>query len=345
MKEKVNHNTIEKLTNNVKQIRLLVDIINHKEVIESKKPENVYEHDNFLKKGLKKIKNTINDSSYKEALDGLAIKVEKYNSIKGIEEEIDENILSSYLQQVVDKLKVESLEISKEVFVNDSFKLAKMEFSISVIFDDYAPYISNDKTFKDISTILGEEESFLKDLQNDILNAYCYINNQSSRTNKLKISAALITGVALLGLVDPITTIATATAMATFSLTGFTVADKVLALCGANIIGYEAAKIGIDKLDIELQKKRLRDEFYSLGVEETAFSLATSIVMLAQLNKFRALDPKAEQLYEAYVENYIDIKSDVTLRLLMNEQSEVNYAKSKVYANADKFLAKRLQIV
>ena len=92
-----------------------------------------------------------------------------------------------------------------------------------------------------------------------------------------------------------------------------------------------------------IQKDVLLKQFYDLNVEQTAFCLAKSIVLLLQVNKYRENDPVAQEIYESYVETYIDIKSDITLKMLLDGKIEENFEKAKVINNMDIYLATKLQ--
>ena len=48
------------------------------------------------------------------------------------------------------------------------------------------------------------------------------------------------------------------------------------------------------------------------------------------------------EIYESYVENYIDIKSDITLKMLLDGKVEENLNKAKVFNNVDIYLATKL---
>ena len=87
----------------------------------------------------------------------------------------------------------------------------------------------------------------------------------------------------------------------------------------------------------------LLKEFYNLNVDQTAFYLAKSTVLLLQINKFKSNDPVAQEIYESYVENYIDIKSDITLKMLLDGDINNNIERAKVFNNVDIYLATKLQ--
>jgi hypothetical protein len=102
-------------------------------------------------------------------------------------------------------------------------------------------------------------------------------------------------------------------------------------------------KNGTTKTIDSIQKDILLKEFYNLNIDQTAFYLAKSTVLLLQINKFRGNDPIAEEIFESYVENYIDIKSDITLKMLLKDGLAENIEKAKVFNNVDIYLATKLQ--
>jgi hypothetical protein len=335
-KNKVEVNQIELLSNCVRKIRLLSDIIEHKQIVESKKPEDVYDHDNFFKQGMKKIKNTINDSAYKNAAFQLDDKIFKYNTLET--DTINVCVTEKYLAGLIKDFTDEAKKLAGEIFANDEFKLGKMEFAISVAFDDFAEFITKDSVYKIISAVLGEEEDFVKKVKEDLLEAYHKINVKPTQELNAKVVAGLITGVAVMGLTNVFI------GAKTIAFGAIGLAESILTLTGLSVAGYEGLKHAYDKLEYKVERQLLRNEFYQLDLGQTTFSLAKSIIMIVELNKYRKDSSVAEDLYCSYIENYIDIKSDITLKLLMSENSKENYEKSKVYNNVDKFLVSKLKL-
>ena len=75
-----------------------------------------------------------------------------------------------------------------------------------------------------------------------------------------------------------------------------------------------------------------------LTVEETTLSLAKTIMSLVQIKKYIDNDDNARKLYYELIERYVDIKSDIELKMLMNIDEETNFQKTKVFNNVDEFL-------
>ena len=330
----------------IKKIRVLMDIYGHKLEIEKKRPQDISNSDSLFASGLKRLKNSWNDNSYKTAIDKVNTKVEKFNEIS--KDKIFNYISTNQIDQMINKLAEEATDLSKDVFKKDKFKLGKIEFVINLIFDDYIEYQYLSVMYPFISSVLGEEDNFIDEIKKQLLHAYQSISLKDPSFKNVKLPAALLTGVIILTVINPlIGGTAASAAVTTGSLGsmffGIGMAESVLALCGCTAASALALDKGFKELDIARQKKNLKKEFYSLDINQTALSLAKSIVMIMQINKYKAIDSTAEKIYAEYIENYIDIKSDITLNMLMAVDSNVNFEKSKIFNNVDKYLFNKLQ--
>ena len=332
-------NYIEKLNSDIRKIRVLNDVIECKTVVESKKPQDVLEGENILAKGFKRVKNTLNDNAYKTALNNLEEKVMLYNNLDG--EKVDIDMSSLYISDMVNKYVQEAKKSALMVFASDKLKLGKIEFVLNVILDNYTKYETNEKSFKTISLVLGEEESFVKNIKESFVDIVEKIHIRPANAQKdPKVVAGLITGVVLGAMLNPVAGVATLA----FGTVGM--AESVLALCGVSTStkALDFANSAYDKVNAQVERKAIKEEFYKLDLDQTTFSLAKSLVMIIELNKYRKEDSLAEDLYCTYIEQYIDIKSDVTLKLLMDVDSKENYEKSKVFNNVDKYLVSKLKL-
>ena len=56
------------------------------------------------------------------------------------------------------------------------------------------------------------------------------------------------------------------------------------------------------------------------------------------IKKYIDNDDNARKLYYELIERYVDIKSDIELKMLMNIDAETNFQKTKVFNNVDEFL-------
>ena len=143
----------------------------------------------------------------------------------------------------------------------------------------------------------------------------------------------LLTGLAALVIGNP---------LISFGIVGLSFAECITTLCGIKVSFFNKLRDDASSAINNIHKEKLLKEFYNLNVEQTAFYLAKSTVLLLQINKFRESDPVAMEIYESYVENYIDIKSDITLKMLLDGKVEENLNKAKVFNNVDIYLATKL---
>ena len=328
MKAQQKREPVDLLFDNIRKIRLLSDIITHLNELESKELEFIIEGEGFFKTQYKRIKNSINDQAIKKAQKKLEEKIEKYNEIAN--EEINIYHKSGYLKDLIKEIKNESKTLSKIIFKDDSYKLGKIEFVMNVLCDDFTSFENSDEINQEISIILDEDEDFLSDIQDQLTEAYQKIGIKPNDGIVTKLQA-------------PILALIIANPIVSMGLIGVTLADCVTALCGLKFSIFNKLKDETTKVIDSIQKDVLLKQFYDLNVEQTSFCLAKSIVLLLQVNKYRENDPVAQEIYESYVETYIDIKSDITLKMLLDGKIEENFEKAKVINNMDIYLATKLQ--
>ena len=72
-------------------------------------------------------------------------------------------------------------------------------------------------------------------------------------------------------------------------------------------------------------------------------SLAQTIIMITQINKFRDQDIVAEKLYTELIDNYIDIKSDIALKMFLSDNNQTDFKKNKIFHKVDDYLFKKMQ--
>ena len=332
MKTKENINNVDLLFKNIRKIRLLTDIITHLEEIKEKTPEFIDENEGFFKKNFKKIKNSLNGEFYKKAQKSLEEKIIKYNELD--EEQINSCYRPNYLNEMIDKIINDSKTIANEIFSDDSYELGKIEFVMNVLCDNYTKFLNNEELNSKISYILNEDEDFVDSILNNLTEAYQKIGIKPTEGIAAKLHAPLLTGLATLVIANP---------LVAMGIVGVSLAECITTLCGLKISMIDQIKNGTTKTIDSIQKDILLKEFYNLNIDQTAFYLAKSTVLLLQINKFRGNDPIAEEIFESYVENYIDIKSDITLKMLLKDGLAENIEKAKVFNNVDIYLATKLQ--
>lgn len=325
-------NKIDMLFDNIRKIRLLLDIVCHINKIEETKPEFIDETEGFFKTNFKKIKNSIKNDFYKKAVEGLETKVRKYNLIS--DEEISVYHRPNYLNELIEKIKEESKKIANEIFKDDSYKVGKIEFVMNVLCDDYAEYKSNSKANEIVSKILNEDIDFTDDVLESLSDAYQKIGIKPTSGFNARLEEGALTGLFAMILANPIISA---------GIVGLSFAECITALCGIKFSFFKEIKNEASDAINSIQKERIVKAFYSLDVDQTAFYLAKSTVLLLQINKYRTNDPVAQEIYESYVESYIDIKSDITLKMLLDGGFSENINKAKVFNNMDIYLATALQ--
>lgn len=332
MKQVESINNVDILFENIRKIRLLSDIISHLEEIEEKQPQFISSEENFFTRQFKKIKNSFNKDLYKRAQDNLEEKINKFNEIS--KEQINNLHRPNYLRELIETIKGESVIISTEIFKDDCYGVGKIEFVMNVLCDNYASFENNEEANTTISIILGENDDYVDGILNDLTEAYQKIGIKPTEGLASKLEAPLLTGLAALVIANPVVSM---------GIVGVSLAECISTLCGLKFSIFNRIKDGVTEAFNNNQKEMLLKQFYNLNVDQTAFYLAKSTVLLLKINKFRANDPVAQEIYESYVENYIDIKSDITLKMLLDGEIVDNIDKAKVFNNVDIYLAAKLQ--
>lgn len=338
---------LNELTLLIKKCRILLDIYGHLQEIEKRKPDVINNDSGFFSNSWKLLKNSWNDGSFQKANENLIYKVGKYNEISDVK--ITSNIKVNEVQILTEKISDQASILAFNIFKDDRFKLGKIEYVINVIMDNSIKYEQTNLSYELISLILDEEDSFVNDIKNELFNAYKSISIKGANMDGIKLTAGLLTGVIILTVINPLIGGTTASAAVTTGslggmFFGIGMAESVLALCGCSAVTYLLLEKGIEKADLLIQKNKLRKDFYKLDLNQTTVSLAKSIVMITQINKYRSTDSLAEKIYSEFIENYIDIKSDITLNMLLSIDGISNFEKTKVFNNVDKYLVNKLSI-
>ena len=124
---------------------------------------------------------------------------------------------------------------------------------MNVLCDDFASFSNTDEINQEISTILDEDEDFLKDIQDQLTEAYQKIGIKPNEGIVTKLQA-------------PILALIIANPIVSMGLVGVTLADCVTALCGLkfsifNKLKDETTKV-IDSIqkDVLLNRPQTREE-------------------------------------------------------------------------------------
>ena len=325
------NNNVDVLFENIRKIRILSDILIHLEVMESKKPESIEGNEGFFKSNFKKIKNSFNNEAYQKASEKLNQKIDKFNEIN--DEQISSSLNPIYIKDFIEKIKEDSVSIALNIFKEDVYKVGKIEFVMNVLCDNFVEYENNDEANEVISLLLGEDNDFVDNILEELTEAYQKIGIMPKGIFNPELRIPLLTGLAALVIGNP---------LISFGIVGLSFAECITTLCGIKVSFFNKLRDDASSAINNIHKEQLLKEFYNLNVEQTTFYLAKSTVLLLQINKFRENDPVAMEIYESYVENYIDIKSDITLKMLLDGKVEENLNKAKVFNNVDIYLATKL---
>ena len=315
-------NLIEELEFFIRKYRLEKEIEYHKEAFEGKKPEDIDDNENIFQRLKKRTKNTFNKNDYENHLN-------KFNDLNKKYEELikDKNY---------DINDINAHEKSIQLFKDDLFGVSKLEFAMNVVLDDYVEYECNDKTYGRISLILGYTEDFLTNLTNKMSKIYTNISlDRQSFFNSAITAGLIVGGVALVcSGIGAIAGVAVGAA-STFTITG--------ALWGALCLGSAVGTITYIALKEE-DKSKLKKDFAKLNLEQTAMSLTKTVILLKQLDNYKN-EEKAVEVYNSLIEEYIDLKSDVDLRILVGrEEVELNNKKMNLFTNAYNQMKSELNI-
>ena len=215
---------------------------------------------------------------------------------------------------------------------------------MNVLLDNIYEFETNPSSYDKISTMLGYNNSYLINLEKNMKLAYCSITN--NKNNNLK-TAAIVSGIIAIPLLISGVGAAIGGFAASASITTSGLASLFggigMAIVVAGSCLYSVAITGgvlgsaYFTLDAS-QKYKLKRDFARLSVDETTVSLVKTIMSILQIKNYKD-DADAQKIYESYVEEYIDLKSDVDLRLFINnEEIEENKKKNTIFNNADNYL-------
>lgn len=298
-------------------------------------PKNVVSTDSFFDKFKKNTSNMFNNSTY-----------EKYTRKRRNLEQFTED----YIHKNFDATFYSKYEIKNkvnDVFKNDTYGIAKLELVMNIILDDLYEFETDTQSFSEISLLLGLDSQYLMNTFTQMKKIYSQIslNKSSINTKALAIASLISIPLIISGVGALIGGYAVAGSITTAGLAsaglGLGMAEGVVILCLSSV-----AVIGITygvtyKTLNVCQKNKLKDEFAKLSVDQTTISLVKTMVYLLHMKQFH--DQKAKELYNSYIEEYIDLKSDCDMRLFLKEEKiEENKDKNSIFVNADLFLKNNL---
>ena len=294
--------------------------------VNKRAPKMIGAKEDFFSSLGKKITNSFNNYGYNEYNEKKS-KVEfLLNQLKE-----DNTIYSgSELKEKLDSL-----------FKNDITGVAKLEFSMNIILDNSYKFEVNDYSYRFLSNLMDEDENYLFDIEKSMKEAYSKIAlNKTNIKQNAAIVGSLLSLVIIAGGVGGVLG-ATAAAGAGLTTLGVGLAEgvSIIILGGALTTG---ATIGLTYAGLKgAEKSKIKKEFQNLSIDEATLSLVKTVLAIVHLKKNSSEENK--ELYDAYIEQYLDLKSDVDLNLFMNDYMvEENKDKNKLFNNADELLKKLL---
>ena len=327
--------TIKNLMYSFTKIRLNNERSYYIEKTRQTAPKNTISTDTFFTKLKKGTSNFFNSGTYNKYVDKRN-KIDDY--IKKYDDE-NYNLIEYNDSEIRQKV--------REVFVNDKYGLAKLEFIMNFITSDSYEYETNSESFSEISQLLDLEYDYVMNIYNLMKKVYSEIsiNKRSINTNALAIASLITIPLIISGVGAIIGGYAVAGSVTTAGLAGaglgLGMAEGVAVLCLASAAGF-GLTYGLTYKGLELnQKRKLKQEFAELSIEQTTMSLVKTMISMLHLHDFS--DSEAKELYNSYVEEYIDLKSDCDVRLFLKEEKVLeNKDKNSIFANADIYLKKHL---
>lgn len=325
---------IQELWKEIKYLRLQFEKECYNKRINETNPRAIMQDDSFFLTIKKKCQNTINSD-----------KNEKYKNKLDVLNKLIEKDFSSYVDG-----ETSLYTLSKKVecaFVKDNFGLAKLEFCMNVVLDNEFDFECNKIAFPVISKAFGFDENYLINLSNEMNEAFSSICLDKSKNINNALLIGGILSIALIipgigGLIGGYAAAASTTTASLASVSCLGMAEGVAVLCIGAAISSGAA-IGTSYLVLnKIDKEKFKTEFSKLSIDQTILSLVKTSLSLIYIRKF-INDSRAFEIYSSIVEEYIDLKSDVDLRLfLKSEEIESDSKKNKIFANTDGYLKKKL---
>ncbi len=312
---------------------------NEKQYYDSKimqtSPKTVCSSDKIFDKLKKGSFNFFNNGTYNKYLE------KKKNIVLYINDYITKNSTLIYYNENEIQTKC------REVFKDDYYGIAKLEFAMNIVTDSDYEYETNAYSFYVISSLLDLNESYLMNTYNMMKKIYSEISLNKKTIGIKAIPIASLVAIVLIisGVGAAIGGYAVAGSVTTAGLAGVSfgmgMAEGVAVLCVASAIGF-GVTYGATYAGLTIaQKRKLKEEFAKLSIDQMVMSLVKTIMFMLHMRKFK--DDKAKELYNSYVEEYIDLKYDCDIRLFLKEEKVLeNKDKNRIFANVDEFLKKNL---
>ena len=329
---------VKKLDYYIKSLRINEDLVYEEQEYKKYQPELIGKSENVFSKLGKKLNNFSNKDNYEKHLEAY-------------------NLKESVLDNLTDRAKEENYflddfaqakELSNKIFEKDVYHVARTEFLINVILDNTINYEMNKSTYSKIAELFELTQDDLKDLEKEIKDAYRNISYDKSTNVKVAVMVGSLVAAPLLiyGGIAAFGAVAAAGAAVPVG-THLLYTGIALPLCLAIVaieplaLGLAAGGISYAALTLE-QKLMVRKQFKSLDVNQMAMSLAKTSILMSLVKNSN--DPEAKKLYDSYIEQYIDLKSDCDLSLFKTHDDAKASEKNAVFHNADNFLKTKLSL-
>lgn len=325
----------------IKSLRIKKELEYHKQEIEKNTPKIIGKNDGFFSQLNKEISNGFNNSTFEKHKKLYYEKNLKLSNL--IDESKKENI--SIIDSIDHlKSKIKKLDLGE----TDKYGIASLDFVMSIILDKYCDYEANNFTYPTLSYIFGVSQDFFTSLEKNMSDIYIKINNDKKQTLKKSAGIGLAIGAIFLLITIPplIGGLAASGAVTTQALGSLFfsagMAESVLALSFTGLC-TGAVSFGLTYATLNgVQKSKIKEEFSNLDVDQTAISLVKTILILRVLNSYNN-ETDAKKIYDDYMEQYIDLKTDLDIRLFIGKQNfEINAKKNELFHNADNYLKNSL---
>ncbi len=327
---------LKKIDLAIKKYRIEKEIEYHRGEVSKREPKMIGKNENVFSKLSKSTQNSLNKNSLERNKTSLN---DKENKLL----EINKMIVDEDLSLEQDKI----AEAVHKFFENDKYGLEKLEFAMTIIQDATVDYEVNSATFKQISIYLGYDYDYLSELEMEMKKAYLDITGKTDKIVTAAIVGSIFAGPIIIHGIGGVVGAALAVGVATpLDAVGVGL-GTIFALSAVAASGALAAAIPFGLtygILTDIEKEKLKKSFAKLSVEETAVSLLKTCFLIKEIGLYKE-DEEAKKIYEGYIEQYVDLKSDVDLRLfLKQEKTDTAQSKNSIFARADKYLYKSLEL-
>ncbi len=328
---------VKKLDYYIKRLRINEDLVYEEQEYKKYQPSLIGKSENVFSKLGKKLNNISTKDIYERHL-------ESYNLKKSILDNLSNKAKEE--NYYIDDF-AEAKDLAHTIFEKDVYHVGRTEFLINVILDSTINYEMNKQTFVKVAELFELTYDYLKELEKEIKDAYRNISYDKSTNVKVAVMVGSLVAAPLLiyggiAAVGAVATVGVTLPVGTQLLYTALALPLCLAVAAVEPLALGAISGGLSYAALTLEQKLVvRKQFKELDLNQMTMSLAkTSILMSLVKNSD---DPEAQKLYDSYVEQYIDLKSDCDLSLFKSQDDKAA-EKNSVFHNADNFLKTKLSL-